>query len=256
MTLLDRYDAGDRTSVWDEIHALGPLHALDAHARDDIDGVARRTVERAGVNLKTIHDRLVRVGYHFDMPAFALVPPNADMAVTKARLLETASPVPATLAAWFDLVGYASFRGSPPQWSGAKTWHEELFDPFEFIYGLDAIDSMLEAIEEDPDEFQRPDGTAAFRLEFSADFFHKNDFSGGGMTFASLPAAGADARVFEDNREAYVDFVDCEPGDQQGIWFVDYVRRYFQHGGFRRVRADRTYPGDFFAPLSEGLLSI
>ncbi len=256
MTLFEQYESGDRGRVWDEIHELGPLSGVAPEVCCDVERVARRTIERAAANVRTIHGRLVEIGYRFDLPDDALVPPNAETAATKARLAEAVGPLPATLNAWFDYAGYASFRGSPPAWSGPRRWYDELFDPFEFVYDSLMIASALEMVEDNPELYRADDGVTIFPLEFAGDFFHKNDFSGGGPTYAALPSADADARVFEDNGARYVDWTDSEPGDEHGIWFVDYLRRYFRNGGFRRVRPDGACPAGFFASLSHGLLEV
>ncbi len=253
-SLVERYDAGDRIAVWDELHALESLADAGDAARRAARDVARRTMQRAATNVATIHRRLTAIGYVFDQPRAVLEPPNAKMAKTFRRLEKTAGPVPYSLQAWFEEVGYVYFRGRPASWSGSHSWSDELLDPFEFRYYDEWIDEQLEMREEYPDEDD--DGKPEFYLEFAADFFHKNDVSGGAITYALLPSDTADARIFEDNGAAYTDFVDSRPGDDAGIWFVDYLRRYFERGGFRRMRPDHTYPAEFWPGLAQGLLDI
>ncbi|MDB5072864.1 MAG: hypothetical protein JWM87_3975 [Candidatus Eremiobacteraeota bacterium] len=253
-SLLDRYDAGERIAVWEELRALGSLEHADNALRQAARDVARRTMQRAAANVATIHRRLIDFGYVFDNPRDALVKPNAGIAKTLRLLNAKVGAVPYSLEAWFEQVGYVFFRGRPASWGGSHTWKAELLDPIEFIYDSSAMDAELErqeeyADDEDPDE-------AAFHFEFAGDFFHKNDVSGGGPTYAVLPACTADVRVFEDNGAAYARFVDSWPGDEDGIWFVDYLRRYFERGGFRRMQLNHTYPPAFWPGLAEGLLEI
>jgi hypothetical protein len=250
-SLVERYTAGDRIAVWDELHALGPLTDAGDAAREAARGVARLTMQRAATNVATIHRRLLHFGFVFDEPRKTLEPPSSGMAAIVRRLAGEIGPIPYSLQAWFEHVGYVFFRGHPASWSGSHPWKDELLDPIEFRYRNSWIDDFLEMRAEYGDE-----GDDEFCLEFAGDFFHKNDVSGGAPTYAVLPADTADARIFEDNGAAYTDFVDSRPGDEHGIWFVDYLRRYFQRGGFRRMRTDHAYPPAFWPGLGDGLLEI
>lgn len=254
-SLRERYDAGDRIAVWDELHALGPLSRAGEALRRDARDVAALTMRRAAHNVVTIHRRLLDIGYVFDQPRRAHVPPNWDIARTRRAAARAFGPLPPSLDEWFRKVGYVFFRGHPASWSGSHPWHHELLDPIEFVYSRDQIASELEMREEYPDEDQR-EYRSVFELVFAGDFFHKNEVSGGGPTVALLPADTADVRVREVNGAGYTDFIDSEPGDEDGIWFVDYLRRYFRRGGFRRMRPDHRYPPEFWPGLAEGLLEI
>jgi Phosphorylase superfamily len=252
--LLERYDAGERVAVWEELRALGSLEHADGALRQAARDVAQRTMQRAAANLATIHRRLIGFGYVFDKPKEALVKPSAGTAKTLRLLRAKIGPVPYSLEAWFEQVGYVFFRGHPASWGGSHHWHDELLDPIEFMYDSSWVQDQFEYIaeyggEDDPDE-------AAFHFEFAGDFYHKNEVSGGSPTYAVLPSFTADVRIFEDNGARYTDFVDSRPGDDDGIWFVDYLRRYFERGGFRRMRPDHTYPPAFWPGLAEGLLEI
>jgi hypothetical protein len=253
-SLPDRYDAGERIAVWEELRALGSLEHADNALRQAARDVARRTMKRAATNVATIHRRLIDFGYVFDNPQEALVKPSAASAKTLRLLGTKVGAVPYSLEAWFEQVGYVFFRGHPASWGGSHPWKAELLDPIEFIYDTSNIDAELEYQEEYADD-EEPD-EAAFHFQFAGDFYHKNEFSGGGPTYAVLPACTADVRVFEDNGAGYTDFVDSRPGDDGGIWFVDYLRRYFERGGFRRMRPDHTYPAAFWPGLAEGLIEI
>jgi hypothetical protein len=265
-SLAECYAGGDRIAVWNELHACGSLRG-DAQ-RDDARAVALQTMKRAAHNVATIHRRLIALGYIFDEPRRAHVRPNSGIARTRRALERTVGPLPPALDAWFREVGYVFFRGHPRAWTGSHPWHDELLDPIEFIYSRSEIALQREIRDEHRDK--EPPSTSqayfdaavdffppeSFELVFAGDFFHKNEVSGGGPTVALLPAGTADVRVLEDNGAAYTDFVDSRPGDDNGIWFVDYLRRYFERGGFRRMRPDHTYPPEFWPGLAQGLLDI
>ena len=83
-TWLERYEAGERRRVWDELHALGPLDAVPEATRRDAEGVADRTMQRAAINLRAVHDRLVAAGFRFDLPEFAYLKMVGNRNVARA----------------------------------------------------------------------------------------------------------------------------------------------------------------------------
>jgi len=267
-TLAQRYAAGDRVRVWNELHARGSLADAGDAQRNDARAVAAQTMKRAAQNVATLRLRLLDFGYVFNEPRRAHVRPNWGIASTRRALVRTVGPLPLSLDAWFREVGYVFFRGRPSVWTGSHPWHEELLDPLEFVYSRSEIAYQLQMQAEYPDDEPPPASQPyfesagaffpkpSFELVFAGDFFHKNEVSGGGPTVALLPADTADVRILEDTGAAYTDFVNSEPGDEDGIWFVDYLRRYFARGGFRRMRPDHVYPPAFWPGLAQGLLEI
>jgi hypothetical protein len=100
----------------------------------------------------------------------------------------------------------------------------------------------------------------SFRLPIAGDYLHKNDVSGGAATVVPLPSDEADARVVEDDGVWFEQYMQNQsklglpnhvetlaatprPGDEP-IWLVDYLRMYFEAGGFRRVAGTTAYPED------------
>lgn len=85
-----------------------------------------------------------------------------------------------------------------------------------------------------------------------------------------LPSDEADARVVEDdgvwfaeyaaNWRRYGNETDAHaatpPREVKPIWLVDYLRMYFEAGGFRRVAGSTAYPDELMQGLAEGLLEI
>src|SRR5262249_5480410 len=78
---LERYQAGERVEVWDDLVALGEgvRHKL---YHDDAIAVANETMRRARHNVELLIRRLVEIGYRFVPPAddyqLPHVPPDAS----------------------------------------------------------------------------------------------------------------------------------------------------------------------------------
>lgn len=260
-TLLERYDAGERGAVWDELHRLGPLGATLPDVRRDAEAVARRTMERAASNVVELHRRLVALGFRFALPEEALVHGSAEHAAEMATLEAYAGPVPSTLRAFWSTIGAASFRGWIPSRGSAESWYAQLVDPFEF---MPDVTGDIARAEDDPAYVDE----RGFRLSIAGDHLHKNDVSGGAPTEILLPSDEIDARVVEDDGEwfkAYMRTVleagrdaaaALPPPRDEPIWLVDYLRMYFAAGGFRRVAGTESYPEDVTSRLAADLLEI
>jgi hypothetical protein len=67
-TLLDRYLAGDRIEVWNELVALGDAVRREAVQADAI-AVAEETMRRARYHIELVITRLAGMGYRFAAPA-------------------------------------------------------------------------------------------------------------------------------------------------------------------------------------------
>lgn len=264
-TLLERYDAGERRKVWDELHALGPLSLTPDSMHRDAEAVAQRTMERAASNVGVLHERLRAVGFQFDLPEYAFVPAGDEHAAALRALVEKVHAVPPTLTALFAALGDVSFRGWLPGWGSADEWRAQLLDPFEFMADVRG------EIERVDDELVAPEDRE-FRLPIAADYLHKNDFSGGAATVILLPSDEADARVVEDDGVWFKRYIQnlskfglanevealaaAPRPDDTAIWLVDYLRMYFKAGGFRHVAGTAAYPEDFTRRLAEGLLEL
>lgn len=260
---LERYDAGERRQVWDELHGLGPLSAQSDETRRDAERVARRTMERAAENTGTLYRRLVALGFCFRHPEWALAARGAQHIAEFDALIKKVGAVPPSLEALFAVSGYVCFRGWLPSWGSEAAWTDQLVDPFEF---LPDVRSEIERVE---DELVEPEDRG-FRLSIAGDYLHKNNFSGGGQTEVPLPSDEADARVFEDDGVWFHHYASIAVAHGVGsaeaealpravekpIWLVDYLRKYFDAGGFRRVAGTASYPEDLTRQLAEGLLEI
>jgi hypothetical protein len=254
-SLVERYRQGDHVAVWDELRALGSLGSAPAALRAEVAEVARLTMERAAVNVDTLFGRLTEMGYTFCC-AEPRTRPGPESVAIRAFLRQHVGAIPDSFDAWLSHVGNISFRGILSSWHGSQPWEGELFDPLECALSREQVADELEHARELHEEDFPGAPLTEFPLPFAGDFFHKNNISGGAASEIILPSDHADARITEDNGGRYTDYHDGLPGDESGIWFVDYLRRYFGNGGFRRVRRDHPYPTSFFEDLAEGLLPI
>lgn len=63
---MDRYQAGDRSQVWADMVALGPMIRSDAEMLAEAEEVGRETMRRARRNVERLVEQLPLVGYVFE----------------------------------------------------------------------------------------------------------------------------------------------------------------------------------------------
>jgi hypothetical protein len=234
---LSRYDAGDRTGVWDELHAIRDVAALEPYVRQDVENVAVATMRRAASNVGMLYRQLLERGYIFSDPEFAR--PWGEEGIMIRDLLATAAgPIPPVLAAWLSELHSVSFRGRPRPLEGIAAWKHAMLDPFEFGCDRESVEAQIE---------NRRDGES-LEFEFAGDTYHKNEISGGPPTCILLPSSSVDALVIESAEQS--------PEGAGGIWFVDYLRSYFDAGGFRKTRLSAPDAMDFVPTRVDDLLPI
>lgn len=224
MSLFERYQQGEHTTVWDELLQFeGDIYQHPQF--NDAWMVAQETMRRVRENVETLYQRLLSIDYRFVDPDGAFVPPSPDVD-EKIREFENriGSSIPLSLRAWFKMVGKVDFCGSHPELSSyyplpdnAKNYpkyrpHEgdELYcyysDP---LYFWD-IDEALEL----SDDEGSPEVLKS-RL-YIPDWFTKASVSGSDY-YIQLSHAVADTPL------------EYEPHQTT---FVDYLRTAFRWGGF------------------------
>ena len=70
LPLYDRYMAGERSQAWHELQALGNAVRTEPHAADAL-AVAYETMRRVEANVRTVVERLAKLGYRFRTEASA-----------------------------------------------------------------------------------------------------------------------------------------------------------------------------------------
>ena len=237
---LSRYRAGEHEQVWADLVALGPDVRKPRYRSEAIE-VARETMRRVDANVRTVVNRLHMLQYRFKTKAMWLdevagilqsvephlsdhevgahVPPGPDAIRHIQDLEESAGPLPLSLRAFYEIVGEVSLIGVHDSISPEA-------DPL-VVFSLKAL------LEESRDEIAE-EGLIAI----APDHYHKANISGGAPYEIALPDPRADAELLN------------EP---HNLFFVDYLRLVFRHGGFPGYAGmDRDVPEEI-AILSEGL---
>jgi hypothetical protein len=260
---LQRYLAGDHEQVWADLVALGADARKPRHADEAVE-VARETMRRVEANVRTLVSRLRLLDYRFktkgmwldeagarteailraaeamgqtgpaherlrqsherhkqerklaDYEVRAHVPPPPNTPELLEELDKQAGPVPLSLRAFYEIVGEVDLIGHHPHISPEA-------DPL-VVFPLEA---MLQEIDEG-------DGSIAI----APDHYHKADISGGAPYEIALPDPRADAELLNEPHR---------------LFFVDYLRLVFRHGGFPGYAGrDRDVPAEI-AILSQDL---
>src|SRR5262249_21209251 len=118
-SLLDMYrESGGSETIWDQLRALGDLEE-GTPAWAEAYSVALETMRRARQNVERIVAFLRDQGYRFgDKPApFGdaeppWLPPAPDVTEQLQRLTALVGPIPLSLRAWWEVVGFVSLEGT------------------------------------------------------------------------------------------------------------------------------------------------
>jgi hypothetical protein len=251
-TFLERYVAGDRQQVWDDLLALG-ARVRDEGVYNDALAVARQTMRQARHNIETVIPRLGAVGYRLgydwldeEEHAFAVgqplvfALPKAD-ARERIDELETAvGPLPLALRAWYETVGMVNLVGAAP-----PTWQMDGREDPLYVYPIEAVfEEYVEWREAQAVEVQEEtvSNPGPFRVPIAPDYLHKRNFSGGMWYHILAPDPTAD-RVLEAERHA--------------VTFVAYLRICFRWGGFPGLDQARwLVPREDLAFLTQDLVPL
>ncbi len=231
----ERYVAGERTEVWNELVEMGEQIPSIEHAADAL-AVAYATMDRAARNINLLVDRLNMLHYEFANPAWEK--PSPDSRKEWREVDRRLGTIPLSLRAWWDLVGSVDFTGDHRLLSNRVNMSSPslgtlLTDPL-VVYGPATTLSEAEMFEGEPD--YNPECVLA------PDRYHKHEISGGAPYSICLPCVAADAIVQNEPNEVY---------------FVDYLRQCFRYGGFPGFGDDESrIPQEEMAMLTEGLLEI
>jgi len=236
-TLLDRYLAGECGQVWEEIRELGAT-AQSARIGVEAQVVAAETMRRARANIVTVVSRLEDLQFRFEAssPLESLGPDTA------ARVDDLDSKLggslPLSVKAWYIHVGAVDLRGTHPSLCHVASVEEEVPPDFKLADPLviAPIEWLLEGFSHWSLGLW---GDQKFKLELSPDDLHKANISGG--TY-DMPLAGTQA--------------DAVLLDWHSFYFVDYVRRVFEWGGFPGWERYPDPPASEIEYLTRGLLPL
>lgn len=247
LPLFERYQRGEHREVWAELVSLGE-RVRDARLLPDALAVAYETMTRVEQNVRTILNRLVEIEYVFtpdgqsrssllgsmfgalSKPASqvsrAHVPPAPDVSKRLASFEKEFGTLPLSLRTFYEVVGEVNLMGTHPviDPSGNPVAPDPLV-----VYGLD--EGIVEFDEED-------DSPSAVTI--APDDLHKANTSGGDPYEMRIPDLRADGELLNE---------------RHGVFFVDYLRLVFAHGGFPGYEGRARRPAEL-GHLSEGLLTF
>jgi hypothetical protein len=215
---LDSYRGGDRVRVWQAM-----LECPDVRNGDVLPqarAVARETMKRARQNVETLVARLDGLGYRFQNPEKAHVPPSDELVSRLDELERRIGPIPLSLRAFYEELGSVDFTQSTEQL--VQWWPEEKRESAGELEILGEYDPLVvEPLDDEP----QPSAYGPNWWFLALDEFHKANYSGGENYHAALPDSRADFPI-----------LGMYEIDE---FFVPYLRATFAGGGFRgRVDAD------------------
>jgi hypothetical protein len=210
---VERYVNGQHESVWDEVVALGP-RASDPDFAPEVHALARETMKRALRNVEALKSLLPSIGWRFRFPmtgppselcVHAL--PGPDVQEKIAQLEALCGPLPASIRAWWEVVGNVCFMRVPP---------DEQEYPLPDPLVVEPIESVIVEFHEWASDPERRGFEPRFRAPLAPDELHKDDISGGAPYELDLPSAAADFVLLNEWHNAT---------------FVSYLRDAFRWAG-------------------------
>jgi hypothetical protein len=209
VTYFGRYQNGEYEQVWAELVSLGSQVRNEPLLTDALN-VARETMRRAKHNVQILHERLQKLGYRFNEPHEALVPPESDAAQKIAKLENELGVLPLSLRAWYEVAGAVNFSGTYPKLCShseldfASVDDKQILSDPVWVWSIDMI--LKEGIYWGNDS-----------VLISPDIYHKSAVSGSSPYIMSIPNVAADGILLNEWHETT---------------FVNYLRISFRWGGF------------------------
>ncbi len=224
MTLYDRYINGQTEQVYQDIYALGEDVFLP-HNLQDVEKVLTVTFQRAAFNLDIIYSELKNIDYFFKKKfeynfQRPIVKPLADTEKLLVKLDNAVRPfgfVPLSLKMFYRIVGACNFVWD---YEANENYIWQFADPIQII-SLDGVVSEVTDTDflSDLEEFYEEDGFIS--LQLSADYFHKDNTSGG-------PAYSLKVT---DKPSVDSEFLN----EEHNTTFINYLRICFDNCGFSRI---------------------
>ncbi len=233
MTFYDRYISGETKTVYDDIYKLGQ-DAFLAENFTDIEKVMAETFHRVAYNLDIIYKELKAINYffktefkyNFERPLIKPLPNTGHLLKTLDETVSEFGFIPLSLKMFYEIVGACNFA-----WDYEK--NEELMWNYADPIQICSIDDLVSTIDEDWLEETRemfnnseyindPEAQEEYpHLEISADFYHKDNVSGGMPYCIKITKTPSiDSRfLFEPHNTT----------------FINYLRICFENCGFSRI---------------------
>ena len=247
-TWIDRYRAGEREEVWEDLRSLGTEVRTDAY-RSDAQAVCDEMASRARTNIDLLIRRLRAEGFEFvsndalNHLRTPFVAPTPDAPAFAAWLDESLGRIPLAVSSWIRIVGDVWLVGVHPDWEASRD-ADGLAVEFELARYGDPREFYAGEVDAWRDCIARGDEYGDFVLPFAPDRLTKANVSGGAPYGFILPDASAEGTVSVEDAGSVVE----EP-------FVRYLNRCFSAGGFPGAD-DSPEAKAVRARLSQGMLPL
>lgn len=229
MSFYERYLNGETEQVYEDIYKLGE----DAFLKEnfpDIEKVLTETFERVAYNLEVIYNELTNINYlfkkkfnyNFERPLVKPLPNTEKLLHQLDKSVERFGFVPLSLKMFYGIVGACNFGWD---YNTNQDFIWRCADPIQ-ISSVDGI--VSEIIETDflegLEEYYNEDGFVS--LPLSADYFHKDNISGGPAYALQLtPRPSIDGQFLNEEHETT---------------FINYLRICFDNCGFSRITVENN----------------
>jgi hypothetical protein len=264
---LERYLAGEHVPVWRELIELGG-NVCNEPLRSEALRVCEEIVRRARFNLRTLHARLLDLGYVFEDPSNSLVHAGPDAGVEIDKIEQELGALPLIARVWYRTFGSVNF---------CQAEHERMFkytgdmrpphgpDIFGlgsscvlFFHSLDGCRAERQRMDAEREESlrQMDAETKEYFREMAAQLDEERRQNeeepvksrqflplGGSASNCEpkgfeLPCVGVDGVIYDD-----------DIGDgTSGTYFLDELREAFHWGGFPFWKSIFTNR-DFYLPI-------
>jgi hypothetical protein len=224
MNFIQRSNRGEAIQVYSDIDALGQA-AFNEQYFDDVREVVAETMRRTAQNLNVIYDELTTLDYNFTRKAQysfqkPLVRPFTDTTTLLAQLDEAVAPfghVPLSLKLFYTFVGGCNFAWDNDA-ADATPW--PYADPVQ-ICPLDDLVAHVTTDDWKEEMAELSEYGEVPSLQLSADYYHKDNVSGGpayALALTQLPSV--DGSFLNEEHETTL---------------INYLRIVFMNGGFGRI---------------------
>ncbi|HZY37366.1 MAG TPA: hypothetical protein VFE53_11990 [Mucilaginibacter sp.] len=227
MGFYNRYLNGeDGRSVYDDIYDLG-LDAFNDKYFDDVQKVMIETFSRVAFNLQIIFSELKNINYAFktefqynsDRPLMAPLPDTDKLLIKVDKALKDFGQIPFSLKLFYKIVGSCDLS-----WNYKK--NQEMFWEYADPIQINSLDDIVSYVsdgdwKEYMDEVLEDDNSQYASIELAADYYHKDNISGGPPYSIQI------------TREPSIDSLFLnEPNETT---FINYLRICMENCGFSRI---------------------
>ena len=238
MNFYNRYINGeDGRSVYDEIYALGQDAFSDIYF-EDVQKVMMETFNRIAYNLDIIFSELKNINYAFKTefqsnsyrPILAALPNTEELLHKLDDETRDFGQIPYSLKLFYKIVGACNFA-----WDYEK--RPELFWEYADPIQIASLDDVVFYVSDDDwkeylNEWIEGDDSLFPQIELAADYYHKDNVSGGLAYSIQLTKGPAIDSLFLN-----------EPNETT---FINYLRICMENCGFSRI-TEPEYKNDYKA---------